>query len=110
MTCKFARPLVSVARARHTVQIEALWYGRRSMAPQFQAYDNVNAAQHQTSFNQLSAEGFTLIALSVYGDPGNALYAAVWAKVPSPPWIAIHNTNATGFQNWINQTVEPQGF
>jgi len=80
------------------------------MAPQFQAYDNVNAAQHQTSFNQLSAEGFTLIALSVYGDPGNALYAAVWAKVPSPPWIAIHNTNATGFQNWINQTVEPQGF
>jgi CubicO group peptidase (beta-lactamase class C family) len=80
------------------------------MAPLFQAYHNVNAAQHQTSVTQLSAEGFTPISLSVYGDPVNALYAAVWVKVPGPAWLAIHNTDANGYQNWINQTVQPQGF
>jgi len=80
------------------------------MAPPFQAYHNVTAAQHQTFVTQLSAQGFNPISLSVYGDPGNALYAAVWVKGPSPFWLAIHNTDATGYQNWINTTVEPQGY
>ncbi len=80
------------------------------MAPQFQAYHNATAAQHQAYVTQLSAEGFNPISLSVYGDPSNALYAAVWVKGPSPFWIAVHNIDANGYQNWINTTVEPQGY
>ena len=44
----------------------------------FQAYHGVTSAQHQTNFDKWSAQGYRMISLSVYGDPGNALYAAVW--------------------------------
>ena len=43
----------------------------------FQAYHGVTAAEHQANFDKWSAQGYRMISLSVYGDPGNALYAAV---------------------------------
>ena len=46
----------------------------------FQAYHGVTSTQHQTNFNNLSAQGFRMISLSVYGDPGDARYAAVWVQ------------------------------
>ena len=75
----------------------------------FQAYHGVSAAQHQVFFNQLSAEGYGMISLSVYGDPGNALYAAVWVNRPMPRWVAVHNVDAAGYQNWFN-TWAAQGY
>ena len=68
----------------------------------FQAYHGVSAAQHQAFFNKLSAEGYGMISLSVYGDPGNALYAAVWVNRPMPGWVAVHGINAAEYQNWFN--------
>ena len=68
----------------------------------FQAYHGVSAAQHQAFVNQLSAEGYGMISLSVYGDPGNALYAAVWVNRPMPSWVAVHGVNAAQYQNWFN--------
>src|SRR5271170_6087350 len=79
--------------------------GRKSML--FQAYHGVTAAQHQTNFNKWSAQGYRMISLSVYGDPGNALYAAVWVQRPGPGWVAIHGVDAAGYQSfftkWSNQ-------
>jgi CubicO group peptidase (beta-lactamase class C family) len=73
----------------------------------FQAYHGVTAAQHQTDFNKWSAQGYRMISLSVYGDPGNALYAAVWVQRAGPAWVAIHGVDAAGYQNfftkWANQ-------
>jgi hypothetical protein len=73
----------------------------------FQAYHGVTAAQHQTNFNKWSAQGYRMISLSVYGDPGNALYAAVWVQRPGPGWVAIHGVDAAGYQSfftkWSNQ-------
>ncbi len=72
------------------------------MSPQpmaFQAYHGVSAAQHQAFFNKLSSEGYGMISLSVYGDPGNAPYAAVWVNRPMPGWVAVHGVNAAEYQN-----------
>jgi CubicO group peptidase (beta-lactamase class C family) len=73
----------------------------------FQAYHGVTAAQHQTNFNKWSAQGYRMISLSVYGDPGNALYAAVWVQRAGPGWVAVHGVDAAGYQNfftkWTNQ-------
>src|ERR1700740_52111 len=44
----------------------------------FQAYHGVSSAEHQAKFNALSQQGYRMISLSVYGDPGSAQYAAVW--------------------------------
>jgi CubicO group peptidase (beta-lactamase class C family) len=77
----------------------------------FQAYHGVTAAQHQANFNNWSAQGYRMISLSVYGDPGNALYAAVWVQRAGPAWVAIHGVDAAGYQSfftkWSNEGFYP---
>ncbi len=77
----------------------------------FQAYHGVTAAQHQTNFDKWSAQGYRMISLSVYGDPGNALYAAVWVQRAGPAWVAIHGVDAEGYQcfftKWSNAGYYP---
>jgi CubicO group peptidase (beta-lactamase class C family) len=77
----------------------------------FQAYHGVTAAQHQANFNKWSAQGYRMISLSVYGDPGNALYAAVWVQRAGPDWVAIHGVDAADYQGfftkWANAGYYP---
>lgn len=77
----------------------------------FQAYHGVTAAEHQANFNKWSALGYRMISLSVYGDPGNALYAAVWVQRAGPGWVAIHGVDAAGYQSfftkWSNEGFYP---
>ena len=68
----------------------------------FQAYHGVTGAQHQTNFNHLSAQGFRMISLSVYADPGDARYAAVWVQRPGPAWVAVHGVDSAGYQSFFN--------
>jgi CubicO group peptidase (beta-lactamase class C family) len=68
----------------------------------FQAYHGVTAAQHQTNFNTFSAQGYRMISLSVYGDPGNPLYAAVWIQRQGPAWVAVHGVDSAGYQSFFN--------
>jgi CubicO group peptidase (beta-lactamase class C family) len=68
----------------------------------FQAYHGVTATQHQTNFNNLTAQGFRMISLSVYGDPGDARYAAVWVQRSGPAWVAVHGVDSAGYQSFFN--------
>ena len=68
----------------------------------FQAYHGVTGAQHQTNFNNLRAQGYRMISLSVYGDPGNAHYAAVWVQRAGPAWVAVHGVDSAGYQSFFN--------
>jgi CubicO group peptidase (beta-lactamase class C family) len=68
----------------------------------FQAYHGVTGAQHQKEFNSLSVQGYRMISLSVYGDPGDARYAAVWVKRPGPAWVAVHGVDSDGYQSFFN--------
>lgn len=68
----------------------------------FQAYHGVNSAHHQANFNNLSAQGFRMISLSVYGDPGDAHYAAVWVQRSGNAWVAVHGVNSEGYQSFFN--------
>lgn len=69
----------------------------------FYAYHGVTAAEHQANFNKWYALGYRMISLSVYGDPGNALYAAVWVERGGPPWVAIHGVDAAGYQSFFTK-------
>lgn len=68
----------------------------------FQAYHGVTGAQHQTRFNDLSGQGYRMISLSVYGDPGDARYAAVWVQRSGPGWVAVHGVDSAGYQSFFN--------
>jgi CubicO group peptidase (beta-lactamase class C family) len=68
----------------------------------FQAYHGVTGAQHQTNFNNLSAQGYRMISLSVYGDPHDGRYAAVWVQRAGPAWVAVHGVDSAGYQSFFN--------
>jgi len=80
----------------------------------FEAYHDVTGAQHQANFNNLSAQGYRMISLSVYGDPGNPLYAAVWVQRSGPAWEAVHGVDAAGYQAffdaWTAKGYVPVGY
>ena len=51
---------------------------------QVEAYHGYDGDDHQASFNSLSAQGYRMIALSIYGRTGDPSYAAVWTKRAGP--------------------------
>ena len=57
------------------------------------AYHDQTAGQHQTHFNNLSANGYHMISLSIYGSPNSPQYAAVWVQEPAPTGAAFHDAN-----------------
>src|SRR5215467_15309587 len=75
----------------------------------FQAYHGVTSGQHQSNFNHLSAQGYRMISLSVYGNPGDARYAAVWVQRGGSAWVAVHGVNAAGYQSFFD-TQTARGF
>lgn len=72
------------------------------MSASFSAYHGVNASQHQHHFNNLSQQGYRMIALSVYGGAVNPRYAAVWVKRSGPEYVATHGMNATQYQSFFD--------
>ena len=75
----------------------------------FEAYHGVDSAQHQANFNSLSAQGYRMISLSVYGDATSPLYAAVWVQRTGPAWVAVHGIDAAAYQTFFN-TWTAQGY
>ena len=69
----------------------------------FEAYHGVTGAEHQTRFNSLSARGFRMISLSVYGDAVSPRYAAVWVQRAGPGWVAVHGVDAAGYQAFFDK-------
>src|SRR5579862_2373897 len=68
----------------------------------FEAYHGATSAQHQANFDRLSAGGYRVISLSVYGEPNDARYAAVWVKRSGPAWVAVHGVDSTGYQAFFD--------
>jgi CubicO group peptidase (beta-lactamase class C family) len=75
----------------------------------FEAYHGVTGAQHQTHFDTLSAQGYRMISLSVYGDPSDPRYAAVWVQRPGPAYAAVHGIDAAGYQTFFD-TWKAKGY
>jgi hypothetical protein len=71
----------------------------------FQAYHGVNGAQHQAHFNTLSAQGYRMISLRIYGYSNSPLYAAVWVQRGGPAWVAAHGIDAAAYAAYRNSGV-----
>jgi CubicO group peptidase (beta-lactamase class C family) len=68
----------------------------------FEAYHRVTGAQHQAHFDNLRTKGFRMISLSVYGDPADPRYAAVWIQRQGHAWVAVHGVDGSGYQSFFN--------
>jgi CubicO group peptidase (beta-lactamase class C family) len=77
--------------------------------PPFQAYHGVTGAQHQAHIEKWSRHGYRMISLSVYGDPDQPLYGAVWLHRVGPKWKEVHGVDATGYQIFLDRWT-PDGY
>jgi CubicO group peptidase (beta-lactamase class C family) len=77
--------------------------------PPFIAYHNVDAATHQNHVDEFGPQGYRPVWLNVSGDPGNARYAAVWVKDGRIGWWAVHNIDATTYQQRFD-ALTAQGY
>lgn len=77
--------------------------------PRWVEYHDYTSYDHGAELQSLKAKGFRPISLSVYGDVGNARYAAVLIKRPGPDWVEFHGLSLAGFQS-VFDTEAAKGF
>lgn len=68
----------------------------------FVAYHNRTAAYHQQQITDLSHQGYRPISLSLYGDPAQPYYAAVWLKRGGSAWYTFHSADTATYQQLYN--------
>ena len=68
----------------------------------FVAYHNRTAAYHQQQITALSRQGYRPISLSLYGDPAQPMFAAVWLKRGGNAWYTFHSVDAATYQQLYN--------
>lgn len=91
--------------------------GCKTLPPQlpsgndYVAYYNRSTSYHQQQIEHLSRQGYRPISLSLYGDPAQPLYAAVWLKSAGNAWYTFYNLNAANYQNlsltWARRGYRP---
>ncbi len=72
-----------------------------SSFPQVITYYDKPGSYHQTQGKALSSQGYRLLSLSLYGDPPQALYAALWIKRAGPAFLTFQDINEQQLQNLL---------
>lgn len=79
------------------------------MAYPWQARHGLTAAQYQSEFDSLLAQGYRLIDLNGYNVNGVERYAAIWEQSPGPDWQARHGLSSTEHQE-LFLTLTTEGY
>ncbi|CAG8629748.1 3145_t:CDS:2 [Ambispora gerdemannii] len=75
--------------------------------PAFEAYHDATHVYHQQKFDELYPKKYRMISLSVYGDPSDTRYAAVWVQTQlSPDWMAIHGATPSQYQSFFDKCAQ----
>ena len=61
-----------------------------------------DAAQHQQTFDELTAQGYRLIAVSTYGLAGVLRFASIWEQAGDVNWQTRHGITAARYQREFN--------
>jgi CubicO group peptidase (beta-lactamase class C family) len=104
---RFLRLTAAAAAGTVILAHEAGHLGRRPgsvrAADAWEAYHGGSGADHQKNFDRLSQQGYRIVSLSVYGDPADPRYAAVWVQRAGADWIAVHGVDAAGYQAFFDE-------
>ncbi len=78
-------------------------------AQEWQARHNMTQAQLQTTFNELTKQGYRMKSVNGYTSGGAELYTGLWVKEPGSEWYARSGLNQADFQKVFDDYVK-QGF
>ncbi len=87
----------------------SLVFSSLPLAAQVEAYHGATGVEHQAHFDNWSAQGYRMIALSIYGSTGDPRYAAVWINRAGPDFAGFHGLTGPEYQAFVD-TWWPQGY
>src|SRR5579859_1840423 len=68
----------------------------------WQARHGLTSDQYQTTFNDLTTQGYRLTYVSGYTVNNDPRFAAIFEKKPSPAWVARHGMTSAQYQTAFN--------
>ena len=71
----------------------------KTTGPAWQARHGLTSTQYQTTFNELTAQGYRLRRLCGYTVEDQDRYAVIFEKTSGPGWVARHGISSTEYQN-----------
>jgi CubicO group peptidase (beta-lactamase class C family) len=80
----------------------ALWV-KTAASPAWQARHGLTAADYQTTFNQLAAQGYHPVLVNGYATAAGPRFACIFQQGPTDPWVARHGLTAAQYQTAFNQ-------
>jgi hypothetical protein len=86
----------------------ALWV-KTASPPAWQARHGLTADDYQTTFNQLTAQGYHLVLVNGYATAAGPRFACIFQQGATDPWVARHGLTAAQYQAAFDQFVQ-QGY
>lgn len=80
----------------------ALWV-KTASAPPWEARHGLTAADYQTTFNQLTGQGYHPVLVNGYATAAGPRFACIFQKSAADPWVARHGLTAAQYQAAFNQ-------
>jgi Bacterial tandem repeat domain 1 len=80
----------------------ALWV-KTASAPAWQARHGLTAADYQTTFNQLTQQGYHPALVNGYATAAGPRFACIFQGGATDPWVARHGLTAAQYQAAFNQ-------
>jgi hypothetical protein len=74
--------------------------------PQFRAYHEQTAAQHQTLANGLKGQGYGPVAVAVVSRKGKTTYTALWEKTGANGWLLSSTLDGPEYQKWLETNAK----
>ncbi len=85
-----------------TTLYAALWV-KTAAPPAWQARHGLTAADYQTTFNQLTAQGYHPVLVNGYATTAGPRFACIFQQGATDPWVARHGLTAAQYQAAFNQ-------
>lgn len=80
----------------------ALWV-KSASAPAWQARHGLTAADYQTTFNQLTQQGYYPVLVNGYATAAGPRFACIFQNGATDPWVARHDLTSAQYQAAFNQ-------
>jgi len=101
--------LVDVSGYGHGTPLYAALWVKTATPPAWQARHGLTATEYQSTFNQLTSQGYHPVLVNGYATAGGPRFACIFQQGPTGAWVARHGLTAAQYQTAFNDNVA-QGY
>jgi CubicO group peptidase (beta-lactamase class C family) len=99
----YGMQLMDVSGYGTSVPLYAALWVKTASAPAWAARHGLTAADYQTTFDQLTQQGYFPVLVNGYATAAGPRFACIFQKGATGPWIARHGLTSAQYQDAFNQ-------